>query len=151
MKDRNGILGGAFMGFATCSRCNRLFEALSNTTVCPNCYQAHEEEFKVIRKYIREHPNANIVEVSGACNIPIPQIRRWIKEERISYKEDSKIGIECERCGKMINTGRYCVTCKTEMLKDFKSTYNQGMTSSDDKNKESNKMRFLNQNSNKNK
>lgn len=139
------------MGITTCSICNRLFEPSSDITVCPNCYKAHEEEFKIIRQYIREHPNSNIVEVSEACNISIPQIRRWIKEERISYKEESKIGIECERCGKMINTGRYCAVCKTEILKDFKSTYNQSIANNEDKNKENNKMRFLNQNSNRNK
>ena len=57
--------------------------------------------------------------MSEAMNIPAKQIKRWIREERLSFADDSPVGIECEGCGTMIKTGRYCPVCKEKFTKGF--------------------------------
>lgn len=57
--------------------------------------------------------------MSEAMNIPAKQIKRWIREERLSFADDSPVGIECEGCGTMIKTGRYCPVCKEKFAKGF--------------------------------
>ena len=47
----------------------------------------------------------------------IPQIKRWIREERLTFSENSVVGIECEVCGALIKTGRFCERCKADIAK----------------------------------
>ena len=44
---------------------------------------------------------------------------RWIREERLAFSDDAQVGLECEGCGKMIRTGRFCETCKAKYINDF--------------------------------
>lgn len=79
--------------------------------------------FKIVKKYIRSHENATVFEVSEACDMEIEQIKQWIKEERIEYTQNSKVGIECEKCGVLIKTGRLCLACKIGTVNTLKSAY----------------------------
>lgn len=106
-----------------CKKCHRLFESTTAAIVCPNCSRELEAVFKKVKSYIRSHPEASIVEVSEACNTDMEQIKQWIREERIEYTKESVIGIECERCGKTIKTGRLCAACKSELLNNIQSLY----------------------------
>ena len=52
-------------------------------------------------------------------DVTIPQIKQWIREERLIFTEDSIVGIECENCGTMIRTGRFCKACKDGMANNM--------------------------------
>lgn len=111
------------MELRVCKKCHRIFESTTAAIVCPYCSRELEAVFKIVKSYIRSHPEASIVEVSEACNTDMEQIKQWIREERIEYTKESVIGIECERCGKIIKTGRLCAECKGELLKNIQSLY----------------------------
>lgn len=68
-----------------CMRCKRLFQSSSQLTasVCRDCFMKHEDDFKLVRNYIRENPETTISELAEACNIKTEYIKQWIKEERI--------------------------------------------------------------------
>lgn len=139
------------MNLKTCNVCRRIFDSLTGSSVCPNCYSGQDESFKKVRHYIRSNPNSTIFEVSEACDVELSQLRNWIREERIEYTKESSIGIDCERCGKMIRTGRYCDECKTEVYKKLNSVYkeqpNMDSIKKDDRRLDLSKderMRFLN-------
>ena len=75
------------------------------------------------------------------------QIKRWIREELLSFADDSPIGIECENCGTTIKTGRFCKTCKDVLSNGLREAagLNKQITSSvtNKRSATENKMRFL--------
>lgn len=107
------------MDVTTCSRCGKLFNHISGPRICPVCLKEFDDKFPEVKKYVYEHPHTGIAELSEAMNIPAKQIKRWIREERLSFADDSPVGIECEGCGTMIKTGRYCPACKEKFTKGF--------------------------------
>ena len=49
----------------------------------------------------------------------------WVREDRLAFSDDSPIGIDCEACGCMIKSGRFCNMCKDVMTKNFSNMYKQ--------------------------
>lgn len=138
------------MGVKNCSKCGKIFNHVAGPPVCQACRKSLEDQFTVVRKYVRRNPNATIPEVAQDCDTDIRQIRQWIREERLSFTEDSAIGIECEMCGKTIKTGRYCAECKKQVADNLSSAYKkepapEPVNEFKDRKKDT-KMRFLNKN-----
>ena len=70
-----------------------------------------------------DHPRVDMQEVSEVFDVSIAQIKQWIREERLSFADDSMIGIDCEGCGVTIKTGRYCKSCKDKLARGFNDLY----------------------------
>ena len=107
------------MNVKNCRKCRRLFNYVTGPFICPSCREALEEEFQKVKKYVEENKNQGIREVAEACEVEIQQIKDWVREERLQFSEDSAIGLNCERCGAVIRSGRYCDKCKAEMTNTF--------------------------------
>lgn len=103
------------MDVITCKSCGRLFNYVSGAPICQNCVKKLEEKFTEVKKYVRENPSADINLISQDMEVSIAQIKRWIREERLTFTKDSPVGLPCECCGQMIHTGRYCEKCKSKM------------------------------------
>ena len=69
----------------------------------------------------------------------------WVREERLVFSEDSPLGLECEGCGTIIKTGRFCEKCKRKMETDFQSVIKKKPVEPqlDKRPKERDKMRYL--------
>ena len=96
-----------------------------------------------VKKYINENPGSTIDIVSEECDVSAKQIKQWIRDERLTFSEESMQGIECEQCGAMIRSGRFCDACKTKLQNELKSaTY---IPSAEEKktNRDKDRMRFL--------
>jgi methionyl-tRNA synthetase len=76
-----------------------------------------------VRDYIRENDSASIQQISDDNEVSVKQIKQWIREERLIFTDKSPVGIECETCGAMIRTGRYCNKCKESMASNLKQMY----------------------------
>ena len=113
------------MDVINCKGCGRLFNSLTRSRLCPGCMEKLEEKFQMAKQYINEHSGATIEEVSQECEVSAKQVRQWIREERLSFSEDSMQGIDCEQCGAMIRSGRFCEACKTKLHNDFQSVSNK--------------------------
>ncbi len=103
------------MNVRNCKKCGRIFNYLAGTQICPQCREALESKFQEVKTYVIEHKDANLSDISEACEVEISQIKQWIREERLTFSEASVIGIECESCGKLIKTGRFCDKCKYDI------------------------------------
>ena len=103
-----------------------------------------EEKFAVVKDFIRENPTSSISVVSEETEVPIQQLKRWIREERLSFSKDSGVVIQCEKCGAPILTGRFCKECKRTMTKSLENLYSTH-TAGPEKKKgsESARMRFI--------
>ena len=60
-------------------------------------------------------------QIAEENDVTIPMIKQWIREERLEFSPDSPVGLECEKCGKQIRTGRYCDECKKNVAADIES------------------------------
>lgn len=135
------------MDVRNCKDCGRMFNYVSGPPLCPACMKKMENKFVEVKEYIYDNPKCGLQEVSEVNEVPIPIIKKWIREERLSFSEDSAIGIECENCGKTIRTGRYCESCKGKMAQRLDSAYSKSQPEPEPKKPEGdhhNKMRFLN-------
>ena len=131
------------MDVINCKGCGRLFNALTRVRLCPNCQAKLEDKFQDVKRYINENPGSTIDMVSQECDVPAKQIKQWVREERLTFSEDSMQGIECEQCGAMIRSGRFCESCKTKLQNELKSaTY---IPSAEEKkaSRDKDRMRFL--------
>ncbi|MBE5966690.1 MAG: flagellar protein [Lachnospiraceae bacterium] len=133
------------MDVRNCKSCGKLFNYLSGPPLCPNCMKALDEKFEQVKEYIYDHPRVDMQEVSEVFEVSIPQIKQWIREERLAFAEDSVIGLECERCGATIRTGRFCKSCKDKMARGLSELYPEEKPVEKLKDpRENPRMRFLN-------
>ncbi len=106
------------MNVKNCKKCGKIFNYIVGPQICPACQEALEAKFQEVKEYIREHKDAsNIVSVAEACEVEVNQIKQWVREERLTFGDDSAMGIECESCGAMIKSGRFCEKCKNDMTR----------------------------------
>jgi flagellar operon protein (TIGR03826 family) len=132
------------MDVRNCKNCGKLFNYLAGAPICPACYKELDDKFSIVKEYIYNHPGAGMQEVSDENDVPIPQIQKWIREERLTFAENSMVGIECESCGVTIRTGRYCQSCKDKLVNTFGNVYRDPQTQVKKKDYRDNpKMRFL--------
>lgn len=134
------------MDVRNCRKCSKIFNYIGGPQICPNCVKEQEDRFQAVKDYIKEHPNAPINEIADQCDVTSNQIRKWVREERLVFGDDSLIGIECEGCGVTIKSGRYCDKCKYNLIHGIMKA-NEGKqernTDNDDKRSGGPKMRFL--------
>ncbi len=106
-----------------CQSCNKTLPPNHTDSLCPSC--AEIALFQVAKDFIRSG-DYNEYDVSQFLNIPIQQIRRWIREGRIQYKEDSlnNITMHCQVCGAQITFGTMCPKClKAQNVSGSSSIY----------------------------
>ena len=109
------------MEVRNCKGCGRLFNYLGGPPLCPACVADLEKKFVEVKEYIRNNPQASVNQVSEDNDVSTKQIKQWIREERLAFTDDSPVGIECENCGAMIKTGRFCDACKSKRQNNLMS------------------------------
>lgn len=69
-------------------------------------------QFREIREYVREH-DVNEFQLAETFGIPLRQVKQWIREGRLEYKEIMNMvtSLHCQRCGKSIQFGNFCPEC----------------------------------------
>lgn len=131
------------MNVSNCKNCGRLFNVISDTKICPNCQSALEEKFQEVKEFLKENPLSSMDVISKECEVSVKQIKQWVREERLTFSEDSVEGIECEQCGKMIRTGKYCDECRVKIHNNLSSAIHVKKEEPKKKERERDRMRFL--------
>lgn len=106
-----------------CPRCGKIYTYIGRP-ICSKCMESEENEFKVVKEYVYDNPGATISEVSQETEVTVEKIMRFLREERLEIKsENSNLLLGCEKCGRAINSGRFCENCKGQINKDFKREF----------------------------
>ena len=134
------------MDVRNCRSCGRLFNYIGGAPLCPSCARELDQKFQVVKEYIYDNPSATIQQVSEDNEVSIQQIKKWIREERLCFSKDSVVGIECENCGAMIKTGRFCLVCKDKLANSLNSVYQNRQPQTQRDPRDSARMRFLDTN-----
>ena len=124
-----------------CKSCKHMFYYIAGPEVCPQCRAVEDEQFKIVKEYLRKNPGANLQEVKEATKVSGKLILRFLKEERLEVAEDSPIALVCEQCGKRISTGIRCIECESKMLKVLNEMKDSFVAKTNDEIQS--KMRFL--------
>jgi len=111
------------MEVINCKGCGKMFNYLGGQPLCPECIKQLDVKFNEVKEYVYDHPRCSINEVSEEMEVSVSQIKKWIREEKLSFSDESQVGLSCEGCGKMIRTGRFCDVCKTSMANNLGSLY----------------------------
>ena len=132
------------MEVRNCKNCGRLFNYMGKT-LCPECLKSREDEFQIAKDYIRNNPNCGVADVSEATGISVHQIRQWIREERLILTAASATaGINCESCGRPIQTGRLCAACKKQVSNELSHAFVKEPAASEAKKaSDGDRMRYL--------
>jgi methionyl-tRNA synthetase len=100
-----------------------MFNYIGGQALCEPCKKALEDDFQTVKQYIVDNPSAGLKEISEECKVTTKQLQQWIREERLMFSKDSPIKLQCENCGELIETGRFCAKCKASMANTLNNTF----------------------------
>ena len=129
------------MEVKVCKSCKRMFQYIAGPVICPHCRAKEDEQFELVKGYLRNNPGANLMQVSEATGVESKVILKFLREERLEVSKDSPISLVCEQCGKRISTGIRCSECEAQMLKDLNQIKRHLVSKTEDETKA--RMRFL--------
>jgi RNA polymerase subunit RPABC4/transcription elongation factor Spt4/ribosomal protein L32 len=104
-------LFGEFSEGKDCKQCHRSLPDVYVGDLCPTCQEA--KLFSEVKDYIRSN-DVKETDVADYFNIPVSQVRKWIREGRIQYRTRSGetiSSVHCQICGKAIDFGTLCPEC----------------------------------------
>lgn len=132
------------MEVRNCKNCGKMFNYIGKP-ICPTCEKRLEDKFQEVKQYVKEHKEASITEVAEENEVSVNQIKRWVRQERLAFSDESMVGLECENCGAMIKTGRFCESCKQKLQNNLSSVIKKKPEPQVNKKRESDsaKMRFF--------
>ncbi len=101
-----------FENYKYCEICRRPLPLTYEDNLCPDCQEM--QLFREVKEYIRQN-DVTEYDVADHFKIPLFQVKGWIREGRIEYKEDPKVSaiknIHCQKCGAAISFGTLCPKC----------------------------------------
>ncbi|MDF2958974.1 MAG: flagellar protein [Paenibacillus sp.] len=100
-----------------CGRCGKVY-VKNNFGMCINCIKTIDLEYEKCLKYLREHRACTINELSEATEVSAHQIRKFIREGRISIKGNPNMSYDCEVCGSPIREHTMCEPCRSRLAKE---------------------------------
>ena len=103
------------MEVRNCRGCGRLFNYMHGQQLCPACLAELEDKFQKVKEFLREYPKAPLNEIAEQNDVSVKQIKQWVREERLTFTEESQITLECDMCGGKVLTGRFCVKCRSNL------------------------------------
>ncbi len=99
--------------FRKCPSCGGIFSYMGKP-MCSKCIKKNDEDYTKVRKYIYEHPNSHIDEVSEETDVPVKTIKQFLREGRLEMR-NADGSLICEKCGAAITKGAICDKCKNEL------------------------------------
>ena len=104
-----------------CEKCGRLFGYEGNSEKCKKCRNKEEDQFKKVKEFLWKNPNSSLDEIHNNTDVKKELIFRFLNEGRLAAEGlNVNLQMSCERCGKSISKGRYCVKCQQVLIKGFK-------------------------------
>lgn len=101
-----------------CKRCGKIY-IKNNFGMCSSCVKDIETEYEKCLQFLRENRTCTIQELSDGTGVDMKQIVKFIREGRISIKDNPNMTYECDICGTPIRKNNICDNCRTRLVKDI--------------------------------
>lgn len=115
-----------------CDRCGKIY-ASPNPKLCSDCVKQDQDDFNVVREFLKENPKVSIEVISEATGVDELKIREYLRQGQLELADVNGPALECTRCGKPISKGDYCVLCQREIQNSLRSGGSQPKAVSKDK------------------
>ena len=103
-----------------CQNCGKVYNS-SHRTLCPECVEQDETDFEKVRNFIKDNPKVSIAVVSEATEVEEDKIEQYLRDGKLETADLSGPMLQCDKCGKPIHAGKYCVVCQGELRNTFQS------------------------------
>ncbi|WP_028550999.1 flagellar protein [Paenibacillus sp. UNC451MF] len=100
-----------------CDRCGKIY-VKNNYGLCGQCLKDIDLQYEKCLKYLREQRSCSIHELSEATEVSVKQITKFIREGRISIKNNPNMSYHCEICSTPIREHTICESCRQRLAKD---------------------------------
>ncbi|MFN0224529.1 flagellar protein [Paenibacillus sp. KR2-11] len=107
-----------------CNRCGKIYMK-NNFGVCPACIKEIELQYEKCLKFLRENRGCSMQELSEGTEVSMKQIMKFIRDGRISIKNNPNMSYECDACGSSIREGNLCDSCRSRLMKDTSDLHAQ--------------------------
>jgi predicted amidophosphoribosyltransferase len=112
--------------FKKCRSCGQIYRS-SGQPFCSACVLKLDGEFKQIKEFLYENPDASIAQVVEATNVEEKTVFYLLKEGRLEMKEASGY-LTCRNCGSPIRSGTICEACAKKLSSAFESVIGKTRT-----------------------
>ncbi|KEF40334.1 flagellar operon protein TIGR03826 [Schinkia azotoformans MEV2011] len=104
-----------------CSRCGRIY-VRNIRGICDVCRKEEDQLFDKVYQFIKKRQNrtATMLQIVEATGVPEETIMRFVKEGRLKPAQFPNLGYPCERCGTVIQSGKLCPNCASNLESDLK-------------------------------
>jgi flagellar operon protein (TIGR03826 family) len=111
------------MELINCPNCNDIFVKNQFREICQKCWKKEEEDFQTIYQFMRKRENraATIDQVVEQTGVSEELILKFIKKGRLQLTHFPNLGYPCDKCGRIIRTGKLCENCAGELREDLKT------------------------------
>ncbi|MCK5129295.1 MAG: hypothetical protein KAQ68_05560 [Clostridiales bacterium] len=123
-----------------CRKCGTVFDSYGYD-LCTDCAEELDKTFNLVQDYIYDHEDANVVEISKALDIDGKIILDFLKEGNLALSENNRM-LNCEKCGKAIQSGKYCEECSSNLENIFNSAISAKEETQEEKKKVRMHVRF---------
>ncbi|MCL2495912.1 MAG: hypothetical protein FWF04_00670 [Clostridiales bacterium] len=115
------------MNFVKCKMCREPFSSFGSK-VCPACMEQLDKDFFIIRDYIYDHlDECSVEQVAKGTGVKEKHIVYLLEEDRLSakgsfgnaYGATAKAALRCQICGRNVNSGQICESCKGTLNKEL--------------------------------
>ncbi|MFI3231561.1 MAG: MerR family transcriptional regulator [bacterium] len=110
------------LNIKNCRECGKIFSGAPLTKICPDCVKVDEENFKKVRAYVNTHKGADMNVVAEETQVPKESIMGYLRSGKLQASKGLNDALACQKCGKAINTGKFCVDCSSSMAKSLDET-----------------------------
>jgi len=111
------------MDLSNCPECGEIYIKSKFRDVCEKCWREEEAAYDTVYKYMRKRENraATMLQVVEATGVTEAQILKFIKSGKLQITQFPNLGYPCDKCGKIIRSGKLCEGCASEILDDLKN------------------------------
>lgn len=104
-----------------CPNCNGIFVKNQFRDVCPKCWKNEEKDFQTVYQFMRKRENraATIDQVVTQTGVKEETILKFVKKGRLQTAHFPNLGYPCDKCGRIIRSGRLCENCSSELRQEL--------------------------------
>lgn len=104
-----------------CPKCGRIY-VKNLRGMCDVCLKEDDQLFDKVYQFVKKRQNrtATMMQIVEATGVAEVTIMRYVKEGRLKPTQFPNLGYPCERCGTVIQSGKLCLTCASNLDADLK-------------------------------
>lgn len=106
---------------SNCPDCGDIFIKNLFRENCEKCFKEEERMYEIVYQFLRQRKNRAatmdvVIRETGASE---KMLYKWIRKGRLQRALFPNLGYPCEKCGNLIQEGKLCKNCISQIKKDL--------------------------------